>query len=984
MPSTSSESSLRTQILQAGAGAGKTTTLISSFFSVFQEKPDARVMVTTFSRKATQELKERILAKAILEKKSIDTLMNPKNVQISTMHGILFRLLQQSFKEWGGVQELTIASAVQVSDIRRKILFQILKSNTEFQELFENYSAADLIYFCTQYVDHSIRIPDLTSAQDADLFACCVRPLEKLSIQAQFLLQEFPAALAEKDNGVVLLSFLKCFPDQWSLGNYASLYKNLSQHSYWDFSKIRKSKALADNWVTAYADFHSEAKDVFCDQGSVFSPLHWEVMVKNSVQVQKLAELYKLKWLQQLQQSGIFAVSDLELMSIALLRDHPEVALQFQAQWDFWMVDEYQDTSPIQLQILKNLIGETPCFYVGDPQQSIYYFRGARSEIFFETQEALDAAGFKVNKSSRNHRSEPQVLAAINQIFSIGNDFEEMIASKVQSLDEPAVNLNILDEKSNFMPQVVLNSVQELVKKNIPLQDIAILCRNNESVQQIARILSAHQIPTEIPSGGNFEEKREILDSLFFLRFLALPEDDLNLWSLLRSPWFYIPSNQLLEIKQKTLLKKSLWSVCLEETVEKEHPFYRLKNYLLLLDQSGFVESFRIFLKDSGMIDAALKLDPTGQAEGRLWRLLRELKSQSRQSKFQILEFIDEYLQFNPKFQISEQEEVSSHLSPNRVKVMTIHASKGLQFSEVLIPWLEKRSVAELKSKWSFDSEKRIFCVHTIDENGASLYSPLAEKNRQERSVEVSKESERVFYVACSRAIRALHFFWIKPEKYWAEKFIGWDLQEGVHANNNEQFAFQYKVQTWSEEKLALLDFTSTQTKEKTSVRTAFQIYAEIPVAVAEKKLSVQDFKAVWHPVRRGLEVHQALETGQGTSDRILEKFGIASQLDSESSFRSIFETGQREWGYSIVASGKVLRRRIDLWGKFKDEVWIFDYKTGARLDSIKAFEQLGEYALHLNQMKLIETSTPVHLCIVRLSDRAEFQTQIWQRDPSC
>ena len=76
------------------------------------------------------------------------------------------------------------------------------------------------------------------------------------------------------------------------------------------------------------------------------------------------------------------SIDDLEFMTIKILREKPQIIKPFSEEWNYWLIDEYQDTTPLQAKILDELRGSSKEFIVGDPQQSIYLFRGARSEVF--------------------------------------------------------------------------------------------------------------------------------------------------------------------------------------------------------------------------------------------------------------------------------------------------------------------------------------------------------------------------------------------------------------------------------------------------------------------------------------------------------------------------------------------------------------------------------------------------------------------------
>ena len=123
-----------------------------------------------------------------------------------------------------------------------------------------------------------------------------------------------------------------------------------------------------------------------------------------------------------------YEMNDLELKTAEILRQKPYLGAIFAENWDYWMIDEYQDTSPLQVACLEGLIGDRPRYYVGDPQQSIYLFRGAEVRVFDQAERAVQDAGGETFELRRNWRSRPELLEFINAFVADigGHQFRAM------------------------------------------------------------------------------------------------------------------------------------------------------------------------------------------------------------------------------------------------------------------------------------------------------------------------------------------------------------------------------------------------------------------------------------------------------------------------------------------------------------------------------------------------------------------------------
>ena len=112
--------------------------------------------------------------------------------------------------------------------------------------------------------------------------------------------------------------------------------------------------------------------------------------------------------------TGELTLADLDSLALQIIEKFPDSAEEFSSTWDYFMLDEYQDTSPLQVKILNAIIRDKTCFVVGDPQQSIYLFRGARSEVFEKKQTEMQQSGAQVDFLETNYRSEPTLMNFIN------------------------------------------------------------------------------------------------------------------------------------------------------------------------------------------------------------------------------------------------------------------------------------------------------------------------------------------------------------------------------------------------------------------------------------------------------------------------------------------------------------------------------------------------------------------------------------------
>ncbi len=404
-------SSIKNQFIQAGAGAGKTTQLTEQVATVALEfyKKNGRfpkVVVTTFTRKATFELKERLFknVKQILDKKG-DTdiaedflkqefLQRPSRLHISTMHGLFSLFInQQGYhlrinKGYGFFSQQEYHALLK--RIFRKVLHQEEDLN-HFIFLKRFLSLDTVLKLFSVWGDLLLSSPG-TDIVNEELL------VKHLDGQFKQYLKEL---IEIKDEVAAVIANGESVWGQWikqieqrvtkgvpkKLGEYsefADFYNQVS--SFRNAGKDKIEAELSDKVKDLRKSF-----ELFNNIGNTEEGI--QTITAMSEKLKFLFEDFQVLLKAEKLKLNKLRIDDLELMSAELIEKFPITAKNFAANWDYWLVDEFQDTSPLQIKILNQLIAEKPCYYVGDPQQSIYLFRGARSEVFDLKQKEMEKKG---------------------------------------------------------------------------------------------------------------------------------------------------------------------------------------------------------------------------------------------------------------------------------------------------------------------------------------------------------------------------------------------------------------------------------------------------------------------------------------------------------------------------------------------------------------------------------------------------------------
>ncbi len=992
------KSEMKDVVLRAGAGAGKTTALTQLFLNYASDFKEThqhfpRIVVTTFTRKATQELKERLLHLALEQKREdlFQYITNKSQVQISTIHGVLSLFLGRYGNRIGLSSDFKLLTGPQEALSRRKILRRLILSNTEYESLLESYSFRQLEGALQKYYENSFLFPEFRFIHKNEFAQDLQKHLNGLEILRKEVSSHILAE-TQQASWVKYAEGLQRFSLNIEIERAAEIIqiiKNFFADNPRKPSLSAKAPAVSSETGEMLAVLVEALKDLL--DSPEYMPAYWEEHEIKNLIFSNLAQNFTQDFFNLKITTGTISLSDLELLALRLIHESKEACDSFSAEWDYWMIDEYQDTSPTQVALLKAMVGDRNSFVVGDPQQSIYLFRGARSEVFQEKVLAVRKSGGEIQERLVNYRSTPRLLYFINHYFLKSSDqfapMEPAPGKALADIVSPVAQVRLVEKainSSGFSEETLaaLERIQELLSCGLDAEKICVLSRTRSSLEALAKAAEAYGVPVQIHVAGGFFARREVRDALAFLKFLVNPHDNLNFLSCLRSPWLQLSDQEILAFCHSE--NYSFWSQAVKLVTNKAspHPVIQLKKYLQLSQGLGYSFVLRRMLIDLGPLDYVKKLDSTGRREANLWKLIATLFEQERTAGFNFLNFISG-LQDSPDLDSGgEDSDATPVIAPKRVNLMTIHASKGLQFDHILLLGMTSKPRLSQADLFSMDEERGLWSLSLMNQaERKALPSRLAISVKEKFNQRELQEHHRVLYVALTRAKEGVTLIWAgKPEKNsWADS-CPLQITAGTHQENkfcynllNGPFEplIQYREKLQHQKDPGLWQADKTESAHQTMAVTRLiateHASGMTPVStdVLQKSLS----KAY-----RGTEAHRIFESLKYiSSENVIDHLNDKELKEAlrfivgvkEIPLMEVIQRGFVEWGFCFQHQDFWIQGQIDLWGQVNGETWIMDYKTGSSNYAATAFDQLKAYAWALHKMNFIAKDSKVHLAVV-------------------
>jgi ATP-dependent helicase/nuclease subunit A len=747
--------------VSAGAGTGKTTVLVERFVrAVCEQGLDVEsVLVITYTRKAAGELRARIRA-ALNARGRHDLARRLDGAWISTIHGFCSRLLRAHPFAVGIDPRYRELDEEQGAVIRGEAFERALASfcatrDAERLRLLATYGAHGLrrkltaVYETLRSAGRELR---LELSEHADLG----ERLAELHVEARAL--SIDADCTEK---------------QLAAAQSALALTSTNPERLQDLSALRATGERAAAFEAARKRLEQTAFD--------------ELALRDKDLLQELLDLFAVEYEAAKQRESALDFEDLQLLTRDLLRDHAEVREQEQLRFRAIMVDEFQDTNRLQCELVDLLRGgelERDVFFVGDEFQSIYGFRHADVAVFRERREQA-AQRLPL---ARNYRSRPEVLAAVNHLFheEFGDGYQPLAASG--EFTDPVfghpVELLVTDKRSfkdapitwrDGEAKAIALRVRELVDAGVASpSEIVLLFAAGTDAERYEAALRAQGLPTYRATGRGYFGQQQVVDLLAYLRLLHNRYDDEALVTVLASPFVGVSNDGLVHVRRHagkrplfSGIERSLPDALSEDDDRLVRAFKQRYDRLVAASARTGLERLCEEIVAAHDYDLAVLAQWDGKRRYANLRKLMRLARSYESLRGPDIEGFVKFIRDQESVGASQLEAMSEEEGADAVRLLTIHAAKGLEFKVVI--------VADAGRDTGGPPSADEILVRPDGRFGFRVVDPKSGKKRPVFDYQAVREAEeederaerlRLYYVAMTRAIdRLVVSGAIDPEK---------------------------------------------------------------------------------------------------------------------------------------------------------------------------------------------------------------------------
>jgi len=443
--------------------------------------------------------------------------------------------------------------------------------------------------------------------------------------------------------------------------------------------------------------------------------------IADGAQEEFAARVYP-RYVQALQAYNAVDFDDLILKPVILFREHRDVLQKWQAKIHYLLVDEYQDTNGCQYELVKQLVGiREKLTVVGDDDQSVYSWRGARPENLVQLQ--TDFPRLKLIKLEQNYRSMGRILRVANTLISHNpHIFEKKLWSAMGEGD--AIRVIGCRDDEHESEKVISELLYHKLKHQASFKDYAILYRSNHQSRSLEKVLREHNVPYFLTGGTSFFSRVEVKDIMAYLRLLANQDDDNAFLRVVNTPRRGIGSSTLQALGEYSGKRNtSMFGACFEMGLAESLPPKSVQN----------LEVFTRWLIDiadraaRGNLLDAIK-DMIEEINYRGW--LEEVSGDPNKANRR-MENVDELVSWIERMIDQDTEEksigdIAARLTlmdimdrqadenqADAVHLMTLHAAKGLEFPHVFIVGMEEEILPHRTSieEDSIEEERRLAYV---------------------------------------------------------------------------------------------------------------------------------------------------------------------------------------------------------------------------------------------------------------------------------
>ncbi|MFY9726143.1 MAG: UvrD-helicase domain-containing protein [Bryobacteraceae bacterium] len=969
----------------AGPGSGKTTVLVEHFRQlVAAGASPQRILAITFTEKAATNMRAK-LAEAFCESREIRGQL--ERAWVSTVHGFCARLLKENAvlaavdpefavtdanESWRLQQECVVAAVEELFEEQPAAVRALIRglSAVDFEEAL--LSAYDAMRSAGKGVEDLAGFAEPAGTGMADFAATAAALVADPASNWSFAQKQHLAEVREGAERIVhaagpldALEALDAFP--------ANLQK--SKRSTTAYELVRRLKEQARELTyTLIAELYRHERRTLFDILRRFDRIYRE----------------------RKQSTGQLDFADLEESAVRFLERHGEARARLKAQFDYILMDEFQDTNPQQARLLELVRSPGRFYAVGDVNQSIFGFRHAGPAGFAHYRDEVEATGSKLVLLEDNFRSRPQILRAVEAITAgvPGIEARTLVARRkfasprgvaVEAIcaaaDDTAAALEM---EARWVARRVVELLDE--SPEFTCKDIALLVRNTDVIPQFALALEEAGVPYLVNRGKGFYDTREVNDLVHLLRVIANPRDEVSLAVVLRSPLVAVSDEALLALR---LLAENLSSALARLGAETESEFdaddfralthfrERLRRWRLLRESVGFDRLLADAIDDCGYW-------PSNGARGaaNIDKLLAQARAAAKGKSLD---------QFVADLEVQRDSDLREPDAPpddsgDAVQVLTVHSAKGLEFPIVFVAALQK-GVASGPAAVAFSPRFGLGARWRNPADGADKDDVFQHAIREERKQREEEESNRLLYVAMTRAEQhlALTFSgtgkklenWAKlvseslnlPLTQTGDRVIDYSAAEGnawklrllVADRTPELLTCAPAARssgaaaagpTWLDAPLV------TEQQDSNATVTALAEFARCPRRYylghylgfdgRSRRVAGPGEEEGLSASELGTQVHQLLN-GATIADADDEALRLAGNFRNSSLGRRAAAATrlEREFGFLMAVNDLVIRGQVDLWFEDGVELVIVDYKTDA-VNPAEAHRRAREHGLQL------------------------------------
>ena len=446
---------------------------------------------------------------------------------------------------------------------------------------------------------------------------------------------------------------------------------------------------------------------------------------------------------------GVVDFDGLILTPTKLLRENPELKIQYHSKIKFLMVDEFQDTNAMQMDLVKELINpEENIAVVGDDDQSIYGWRGAEIKNILSFPKLFNSC--QVVRLETNYRSTPEIINLANSVINKNTDRHTKTLkphSKSKNGDKPEV---YVFEDENKECEEVVNLVRR-ISKNEKLSDIAVLYRSNAQGGVLEGLLKQSRIPYDLTGGPNLMDRKEVRDALAYIK-AAITPDDLSLRRIVNLPprgvgdvtiekiLNYQEDHEIGFLRALRAWDKIEITPRVGSSIEDFlDSLKKLRSELIKKDTSSYVIRLKKYFSEVGLKDhifLSYKDSKTAQKKWELieilGRILDSFLSNARDTKNRdvlVKDFLDTMML---------RDTDAKDDGEAKLQMLTLHASKGLEFPVVILMGVDEGLIPHEKLGHDVSEERRLFYVGVTRAKTSLIMTRASHRKRYGKRRETS------------------------------------------------------------------------------------------------------------------------------------------------------------------------------------------------------------------------------------------------------